>query len=749
MMVGKAQNPSGTDRRGGHPIGRRVASLLVALLALLLPTLSVPAATGQFASARAYADPGGYQLEPAGEDDPLNVFIQLYRQRHTYLRPSGMERVGPERNVAVVPTTITVDGEKVTVYVTTANGGGPYGSSPTRVLVDIYRVDPKTGEPYLVDRNGNRLMEPVPNSTKTRPVDWKTSYTPSDTYDLTSDPVLKGRIRQTVHTEWVLDSYVGKVLKATDGATEGLSERIPCNSGGNACRTNLEQGKILPKMRSFRYLTSRTNLSRPKRAELKKSLDQEVKAGAKTKDQAQAELESQDAASYVEGAHQRWSTVGQPTEAPTLTPATRARNAFTLPGDSPSGGTLTNALSNEPGSDPGGIDFSSLQLRYLSEDKTGQLHYAFSAASTTGADHRITEGQLAAAQMSDAFFVWLSLPPSTFWVNLNPREPDRIIDPKLATTDVGRILLTADLRMKKLAAQLTNPNTSTGKQFWGTPSPSSAQECAITRQWIVPKPAVVYEQDGGLYIVDAPLEVKSEGELFDGTKGDPTCPTPSRRMESVFDKVILPKVEDAVNHSPDFAELRRVYLARVAAEWYRQRHTGSLTSMIDNGDVSRWQAIQGWSSRSVFDEYVKSYTQGEYHVQKQLDSGNIRYTFTYTDGGVDFGSVPFSKLTQAAFQAQHPDQAAAVRQSFRKAASDQHGTVWLGDTGSVAAPAVVHGDPQAIPADTDASSTDATPWFSLRGWLGWTLGALALLVVVIGVMTAAARRRRQAAAQAH
>jgi hypothetical protein len=743
-MIATTKVLSGTERSGGQPVHRRVGTLLVALLALLLGALPAPIATDQFAPARAYAGPDGYQLSQSDESDPLNVFIQLYRERHTSLRPSGMERVGPERNVAVVPTTIVVNGENVTVYVVTANGGGPYVNSPTRVFVDIYRVDPQTGEPYLVDRQGNRLMEQVPNGTASRPVDWRTSYTPSDIYDITTDPVLKGRLRQGVHTEWILDAYVGKVLKAADGATEGLSERIPCLSGGNVCRTNLEQGKILPKMQRFRFLTPRTNLSRTKRAELKKSLDQEVKAGKKTPAEAQAELEDKDAASYVDGAHGRWSKAGKLTKVSALAPAARAHSAFTLPGDSPSGGVATDALSNGPGSDPGGIDFSTLQLRYLSEDTNGRLHYAFSAAATTDADHRITQGQLAAAQMSDAFFVWLSLPTSTFWVNLNPREADRIIDPKLATTDVGRILLQADLRMKKLAAQLTNPDTSLGQQFWGPPSPGNTEECAVTRQWIVPKPAVIYEQDGGLYIVDAPLEVKSEGEMLNGTQGDPNCPVPSQRMESVFEQLILPKVEDAVNHSPDFEELRRVYLARVAAEWYRQRHPdGALSSMIDKGDVARWQAMESWSSKSVFDDYVKSYTQGEYHVEKQVDSGNIRYTFTYSDGGVDFGSVPFSKLTKAAFSQQNPNLADAVQQSFRKAAPDQHGTVWLGDTGNVSAPVVsTDGDPQAIPPDDEASPTHARSWYT--GWLGWTGGALVLLVA-IGATIALVRRRRGAA----
>lgn len=79
---------------------------------------------------------------------------------------------------------------------------------------------------------------------------------------------------------------------------------------------------------------------------------------------------------------------------------------------------------------PGGIDFSSLELRYVS-DKGGGLGYAFRAPATT-APADPAAGLETARQSSDAFFTWLALPPQSFWVNLNPSQPDRIIDPQLA-----------------------------------------------------------------------------------------------------------------------------------------------------------------------------------------------------------------------------------------------------------------------------------------------------------------------------
>jgi hypothetical protein len=184
-----------------------------------------------------------------------------------------------------------------------------------------------------------------------------------------------------------------------------------------------------------------------------------------------------------------------------------------------------------------------------------------------------------------------------------------------------------------------------------------------------------------------------------------------------------------------------VYLARVAAEWYRQRHTGALTKMIDSGDVSRWQALQKWSSQQVFDEYVKSYKQGEYHVTKKLVSGNYRYTFTYTDGGVDFADVPFSQMTQATFRQEHPDLAKVVQQSFRKASSDQHDTVWLGDSGNVSAPVnTPAGDPQDLPDDSSATPSSHTS----TGWVGATVAILVLLLVIVAATVFVRRRTAKA-----
>lgn len=381
-------------------------------------------------------------------------------------------------------------------------------------------------------------------------------------------------------------------------------------------------------------------------------------------------------------------------------------------------GTLPKLLSGSESigaakSASGGIDFSTLELRYIAENSgpfsDRGLQYAFNA-SPAASNKNLNAGRNAAVQASDALFVWLSLPPDKFWVNLNPNEPDRIIDPQLAKTDAGRILLQSDFQMKKTVAKLIHPDTSLGKQYWQQlmkPSwqqlkRNGTQPCPpVFRMWIVPAPATVREDDNGIYIADAPLKVKLEShdfEMFRGLSGSysalyASCTPPDKGtktyQELLYRKLILPRVEQAVNKAPEYAELRRVYLSRVAAEWYRQRSASKSTTyreMVNHGDISAWPARQAWSPRQVFNQYVNSLKKGEFHVTHQWQEGNMLYTAIYVYGGVDFTNIFFQKLNSTDFQAKWGDLRKVIDTSMESPVADNHGKIWLGGsttTGSV------------------------------------------------------------------
>jgi hypothetical protein len=378
-------------------------------------------------------------------------------------------------------------------------------------------------------------------------------------------------------------------------------------------------------------------------------------------------------------------------------------------------GSLSESLSGSKGSGvakstPGGIDFSTLELRYIAEDSSPfadrGLRYAFNG-TPAASNKNLNAGRIAAAQASDAFFVWLSLSPDKFWVNLNPNEPDRIIDPQFGKTDAGRILLQSDFQMKKTVAKLIHPDTSLGKQYWQPVMKqvqqqivrSGSQTCPpILRIWIVPSPATISKDNNGIYIADAPLNVKLESTNFNFKSQNllgayssllASCTTPDKSTktfyESLYRKLILPRIVQAVNTAPEYAELRRVYRSRVAAEWYRQRSASNATvyrEMVDRGDVSSWPARQNWSSREVFDQYVNSIKKGEFHVvhSHKWQEGNMVYTQKtfYVYGGVDFTKVLFKQLNSLDFQKTQGDLRKVVDNSLKSSVADQNGKIWLG-----------------------------------------------------------------------
>jgi hypothetical protein len=348
---------------------------------------------------------------------------------------------------------------------------------------------------------------------------------------------------------------------------------------------------------------------------------------------------------------------------------------------------------------PGGIDLSTLELRYISEDSSPftdrGLKYAFNATPAAG-NKNLNDGRIAAVQASDSFFVWLSLSPDKFWVNLNPNEPDRIIDPQLAKTDAGRILLQSDFLMKKTTAKLTHPDTSLGKQFWQEIEKIGLKICPpVMRKWIVPAPATVREDGNGIYIVNAPLDVRLEvldekyslPDLPGGFSG--SCSMPDRSTRAKFEaldrKLILPYIVKAVNNAPEYAELRRVYRSRVAAEWYRQRSANKETAyrdLINKGDITSWTASKNWLPKQVFDQYVNSYRKGEYHVVRtqKWREGNWIYTRkrVYVYGGVDFTRVFFNQLSSTDFQKAWGDLRQVTDKSMKSPVADRHGKIWLG-----------------------------------------------------------------------
>lgn len=393
-------------------------------------------------------------------------------------------------------------------------------------------------------------------------------------------------------------------------------------------------------------------------------------------------------------------TGGVPTGSPAGTPAGTPAGA---PAAAPSGAPATapgyNAPVGAPATIPvvgtvpvnlGGIDFTSLQLRYVTANVDGKTgtQYAFQTG-TLANDAPSYGGRRNATMAMDALNVWLALTPDKFWVNLKPTEPDRIIDADFGRTQAGRILLEADLAMKEVSGALQKSDTELGRNFMN--ALGGENKCFLgRRQWIEPLPASIHVDGDQLYILDAPLTVKlghDDSDISPGQSCPGQDPAVTTHNGELYDQMIMPAVVKAVNNDPEFADLRRVYASRVAAEWYRTRNKPSqYSAQINSGKIDSW--VMDWKPREVFDRYVTSFNNGTTTFTWTTQEGNTTWTHTRSWGGVDFSKVEMTDVGAEKFTQDYPQMAHNAAASLSTIVENNN-QVWLGS-------ATITGDPQQL-----------------------------------------------------
>ncbi|MFE6776580.1 LPXTG cell wall anchor domain-containing protein [Streptomyces sp. NPDC057702] len=372
---------------------------------------------------------------------------------------------------------------------------------------------------------------------------------------------------------------------------------------------------------------------------------------------------------------------------------------------------------------PGGVDFSTLELNYVGHPtKSRGIDYSFRAGYVPNEDAEPGYGgEKALTLASDAFFTWLALTPDRMWVNLNPDQPDKIMDNAFAHTDAGRILLEADMEMKRDWARAMDPNKSPGREFMNAAPKVDGTPCwGSGRNWIVPHPAKVREQDGGIYILDAPLKVNTARMDFDtpvpGERCDKKLTKEQReRGLELMKQLIIPTVEKQVNTDAKYRDLRTVYRSRVAAEWVRQQDAKKATefrTIINSNDLKRWPLRaphEKWDKRTVWEQARKSFTEGEFTYK--WENGGTIYTFVV--GGVDFSKAPKRNISQTRFTTENPRLDRTTKTSVTSETAYRNTeTAYLGGSADQVAPG--GGDqpgpsPTPTPSPTPSESETSTP----------------------------------------
>ncbi|MCX5708340.1 MAG: hypothetical protein NTY14_05135, partial [Candidatus Omnitrophica bacterium] len=299
--------------------------------------------------------------------------------------------------------------------------------------------------------------------------------------------------------------------------------------------------------------------------------------------------------------------------------------------------------------------FRPVQLRSLSFDPAQDN---FNLFLDKGDQIKIDPGQISrdAKQLMQYFRIGLALPNDTFWVNLRPDAPDQIIDPFLEKTDVGQVMLSADLQLKKDLAGFTSPNTEEGRIYWDklyakANTLFNEQEISIptlTRPWIVPGEVIVRETNSGCHIFKASLKVCLEQDYIKDSKAynfsDPRLKELNDFSSQLIRESILPKLTREVNSSKKYAPLRQVYYSLILAQWFKEKYRGrqgEYAKKIDGFDLNGLTSAQSWKKEKYFNAYKKSFKKGEYNLSENrytVQGSTIRQYFS---GGMQlFNALP-------------------------------------------------------------------------------------------------------------
>jgi hypothetical protein len=256
-----------------------------------------------------------------------------------------------------------------------------------------------------------------------------------------------------------------------------------------------------------------------------------------------------------------------------------------------------------------------------------------------------------AKDLLNYFFVGISLSNDTFWVNLRPDSPNDIIDPLLAQTQVGKILLEADLQLKKDTANATNPGTPEGKKYWNKLY-QKAQELygnqnvtipTLTRPWIVPDEIIIRESPDSAYVYKATLKVMLEQDYLKGSAiysfKDEREKQLNEYSSQIIREEIIPGLIKEINNAKRYAPLRQVYYSLILAQWFKARHRGlsskgAVLGLIDRKDLTNLQSRTPYSVATYFDAYQENFAKGEYNIQEPIYTPYGQVIRSYFSGGI-------------------------------------------------------------------------------------------------------------------
>ncbi|MCP4652276.1 MAG: hypothetical protein GY858_02680 [Candidatus Omnitrophica bacterium] len=296
-------------------------------------------------------------------------------------------------------------------------------------------------------------------------------------------------------------------------------------------------------------------------------------------------------------------------------------------------------------------------------DNPFKFDFILDEGDTTYSDSQLKEET---GRLLEYFLTGLTVPEEDLWVNLSPHEKDRIIPQALSKTLMGRDMLGEDYVLKQLASSLTYPQGAIGKQFWAKVHEKSKKLYGTTnipmdtfnKVWIVPEEAIVYEEEEGAFLGERRFKVMMESDyvaqkqnIVGARRAVPIKKHINKLSAQIAKEIIVPLIEEEVNHGAQFAHLRQIYDALILATWFKRRLRQSvgegLVSSRDKNknildkiyfDQNKIKGIEGTDPQikeKIYNQYVEAYKKGVYNFIKseRLTTGK-KINRRYYSGGV-------------------------------------------------------------------------------------------------------------------
>ena len=297
--------------------------------------------------------------------------------------------------------------------------------------------------------------------------------------------------------------------------------------------------------------------------------------------------------------------------------------------------------------------FRPLHLRCISYDGlNNNLKLLLDKGDTK--NPKTQEIESATKDLLSYFFVGISLPNDAFWVNLRPDSPNDIIDSLLAQTEVGRILLEADIQLKKDTAQATSPETLEGKEYWNKLYQKAEELYGIenitiptlTRPWIVPDEVILIEANDNAYVYKATLKVMLEQDYLKDSSVNNFKDERSKQLNEyssqLIRELIIPKLNKKINASRKYAPLRQVYYSLILSQWFKRKfanQNSTYSNLINRKFLNNLTSKTPYSKDTYFKEYQKSFKNGEYNIKESVYAPYGQTIRSYFSGGVAFEAM--------------------------------------------------------------------------------------------------------------